>query len=77
MAFTKLARPAALFVGLGLLAGAAALATWAWQWRLPHEVRTLKRVVERLSRGNDLGTQPIAFMVGARRQLGRRARLRS
>lgn len=65
MAFTKLARPAALLVGLGLLAGAAALATWAWQRRLPHEVRTLKRVVERLSRGNDLGTQPIAFMVGS------------
>lgn len=56
MAFTKRARPAALLVGLGLLAGAAALATWAWQWRLPPEVRTLKRVVERLNRGNDLGT---------------------
>lgn len=65
MAFTKRARPAALLVGLGLLAGAAGLASWAWQRRLPTEVDTLKRVVERLSRGNDLGTQPIAFMVGS------------
>ena len=65
MAFTRRARPAALLVGLGMLAGAAGLASWAWQRRLPPEVRTLKRVVERLSRGNDLGSQPIAFMVGS------------
>lgn len=55
--------PVAGLGGMALLTAAAA--TWAWQRRLPTEVQTLKAVVERLSRGNDLGTQPIAFMVGS------------
>ena len=54
---------AAITAGLALAAG---LGVWSWQQRrLPSEVRTLQAVLERLSRSNDLGTQPIAFMVGA------------
>jgi len=47
------------------LAGLTALAIWAGQRRLPSEVQTLQTVIERLSRGNALGSQPIAFMVGS------------
>jgi len=65
MAFMKRPRPAAALGGIALLAGAAALATWTWPRPLQPEVRSLKAIVERLSRGNDLGTQPIAFMVGS------------
>jgi len=43
-----------------LLAG---LAFQSRQERSPAEVRTLKAVLQRLSQGNDLGDQPISFMV--------------
>lgn len=46
-----------------LLAAAGGL--WAWSRRPPLEYRTLEAVVRRLSQGNDLGRQPIAFMIGA------------
>ena len=54
---------AALTAALALAAG---LGAWAWQQRrMPSEYRTLQAVLQRLSRGNNLGTQPIAFMIGA------------
>lgn len=47
------------------LAGLAVLGHWLWQQRFPPEVRTLQAVVERLNRGNNLGLEPVAFMVGS------------
>ena len=46
------------------LSGALGLYSWQQQ-RLPTELQTLQAVVERLSRGNDLGSQPISFMVSS------------
>jgi hypothetical protein len=46
----------------GLVAG---LGLWSWQRRLPAEVQTLQAILERLSHGNDLGSQPINFMVSS------------
>jgi len=48
-----------------LLIGASVLGHVAWSQRLPPEVQTLEDVLLRLARGNDLGDQPIAFMVGS------------
>jgi hypothetical protein len=53
-------------VVVGCVVVTAALAGLAFQVRkdrLPVEVRTLKGVLQRLSHGNDLGDQPISFMV--------------
>jgi hypothetical protein len=51
--------------GTAVVAGLVVLGSWAWQRRLPSEVQTLQAVVERLGRGNDLGRQPIIFMMGS------------
>lgn len=63
--FTR-ARLAAL-AGLALVgvvtAGIAGMSLWAR--RAPEEVRTLEAVLRRLAQGNDLGQQPLAFMVGS------------
>lgn len=48
----------------GLIAGGIATAVW-WAHRPPDEVRTLESVLRRLSRGNDLGRQPLTFMVSS------------
>jgi len=48
----------------GVLVGAA-VGGWAWAHRMPVEYRTLEAVVRRLSQGNNLGSQPISFMIGA------------
>ena len=45
--------------------GLIALSHWLWQQRLPAEVRTLQAVVERLNHGQNLGSEPIAFMVAS------------
>ena len=50
-----------LAVAAGLIAAAGVAAIWAQ--RPPAEVRTLEAVLRRLSQGNDLGREPIAFMV--------------
>ena len=47
-----------------VLAGAG-VAGWAWLNRMPAEYRRLEAVVQRLGRGNNLGSQPISFMIGA------------
>ncbi len=39
------------------------IAGWSWAQQPPKEVRTLENVLKRLSRGNNIGNQPIAFMV--------------
>ncbi len=39
------------------------IAGWSWTQQPPKEVRTLENVLKRLSRGNNIGNQPIAFMV--------------
>jgi hypothetical protein len=50
-------------LGLAALIG---LGSWAWQQRRqPTEVQTLQEVVQRLGRGNNLGKQPISFMVAS------------
>jgi Zn-dependent protease with chaperone function len=48
----------------GLIAAGSGAAGW-WFQRPPAEVRKLETVLRRLSQGNDLGTQPINFMVGS------------
>ena len=55
-----------------LITAAAAAATgiavgghWLWRQRLPAEVRTLQAVLERLNHGDNLGREPLAFMVGS------------
>lgn len=50
-----------LLAALGLVAAG----TWAAGQRPPAEVQTLEAILTRLSRGNDLGRQPISFMVGS------------
>ena len=50
--------------GIAVL-GFSGLGVWQWQQRLPAEVRTLKMVLTRLSHGNNLGSEPVAFMVGS------------
>jgi len=55
-------RRSAALLGLAALIG---LGAWGWQRRQPAEVQTLQAVVERLGQGNNLGRQPIAFMVGS------------
>ncbi len=52
----------AVATGMALVAG---LGAWAWQRRMPAEVQTLQAVLQRLSQGNDLGSQPMAFMVAS------------
>ena len=47
----------------GLVAGV--IGAWSWTRKPPVEVRALETVLRRLSRGNDLGSQPIAFMVAS------------
>lgn len=37
----------------------------SWQRRLPAEYQTLQALLQRLSQGNDLGHQPMSFMVGS------------
>ena len=44
---------------------ACGFGAWSWTQKPPVEVRTLESVLRRLSRGNDLGSQPIAFMVAS------------
>ena len=44
---------------------ACGFGAWSWSQKPPVEVRTLESVLRRLSRGNDLGSQPIAFMVAS------------
>ena len=44
---------------------ASGVGAWSWTQRPPVEVRALETVLRRLSRGNDLGSQPIAFMVAS------------
>lgn len=62
----KRLRPAARAVAaLGSLAAVGmATALW-WAPGPPAEVRTLESVLRRLAHGNDLGQQPLAFMVGS------------
>lgn len=48
----------------GLVAAGIASAGWLAQ-RPPDEVRTLEAVLRRLSQGNDLGHQPLSFMVSS------------
>ena len=55
-------RRTATLLGLAALIG---LGARGWQRRQPAEVQTLQAVVERLGQGNNLGRQPIAFMVGS------------
>lgn len=50
---------------LAAIAVGAGVTAWAWSRRPPAEVRTLEAVLQRLSRGNDLGDQPISFMVAS------------
>ncbi len=49
---------------VGLVAAGMATAGW-WAVSQPAEVRTLEVVLRRLAHGNDLGQQPLAFMVGS------------
>ena len=44
---------------------ACGVGAWSWTQKAPAEVRTLDTVLRRLSRGNDLGSQPLAFMVAS------------
>jgi len=53
---------------LGVAAVLAALGTGIWAWlaqQPPAEVRTLEAIVRRLAQGNDLGAQPLSFMVAS------------
>ncbi|MBM5801211.1 MAG: hypothetical protein FJ077_10345 [Cyanobacteria bacterium K_DeepCast_35m_m2_023] len=54
----------ALAALVGLAAAGLATARW-WSPGPPAEVRTLESVLRRLAQGNDLGQQPLAFMVGS------------
>ena len=55
-----------LAAGLAALAAATGgLSWWVWSERWPSEVQTLKNVLERLSQGNNLGDQPMNFMVAS------------
>lgn len=54
---------AAVCAAVAALAGGVGL--WAWQRRVPAELITLQAVLERLGQGNDLGDQPISFMVSS------------
>ena len=54
----------ALAALVGLAAAGLATARW-WAPGPPAEVRTLESVLRRLAQGNDLGQQPLAFMVGS------------
>lgn len=56
-------RLALALLALGLAASAVGASAWAWSQRPPQEVSTLEALLQRLSQGNDLGTQPIQFMV--------------
>lgn len=49
---------------VGLVAAGIATTGWFAQ-RPPEEVRTLEAVLRRLAQGNDLGQQPLTFMVGS------------
>ena len=58
-------RTAAVVVASAALATAVIVATvWSMR-RAPAEVRTLEAVLRRLSHGNNLGDQPLTFMVAA------------
>ncbi len=63
---SKCFRPAVTAVAalVGLAAAGLATARW-WAPGPPAEVRTLESVLRRLAQGNDLGQQPLAFMVGS------------
>jgi len=63
---SKSFRPAVTAVAalVGLAAAGMATASW-WSTGPPAEVRTLEGVLRRLAQGNDLGQQPLAFMVGS------------
>lgn len=41
------------------------IAGWSWVHQPPKEVRTLEHILKKLSRGNNLGNQPITFMVAS------------
>ena len=59
-------RAAAVVVASTALATAGIVATAVWSaHRPPTEVQTLEAVLQRLSRGNNLGNQPLQFMVGS------------
>ena len=49
---------------LTVLLAASLVGCSGWH-QVPSEYLTLQRVLQRLAQGNDLGTQPIAFMVGS------------
>jgi Zn-dependent protease with chaperone function len=55
---------AAVVVSVALASAGIATAVWSAR-RPPDEVRTLEVVLRRLSQGNDLGKQPLHFMVGS------------
>ena len=58
-------RTAAVVVASAALA-ATGIVTTVWSMRrAPAEVRTLAAVLRRLSQGNDLGDQPLHFMVAS------------
>ena len=58
-------RTAAALVASAALAAAGIVATvWSMR-RAPAEVRTLETVLQRLSHGNNLGDQPLQFMVAS------------
>lgn len=58
-------RPAAVVVASAALV-VTGIVTTVWSMRrAPAEVRTLDAVLRRLSQGNDLGKQPLHFMVGS------------
>lgn len=58
-------RTAAIVVAVAALAATGSVtALWSAQ-RPPKEVRTLEAVLQRLSHGNDLGDQPLQFMVAS------------
>jgi len=63
---SKRLRPAVTAVAALVGMAAAGMATTGW-WAPgpPAEVRTLEGVLRRLAQGNDLGQQPLAFMVGS------------
>lgn len=63
MAFPVQKGIAIALVVAGLVGGG--VGAWSWTQQPPVEVRTLENVLRRLSRGNDLGSQPIAFMVAS------------
>ena len=60
-------RPWARPLGLAAIgvAGLVVAVHALWQQQLPPEVRTLQAVLNSLSRGNNLGNEPVAFMVGS------------